>query len=75
MFILCFIKEIIMKKVFAAVMALAFVLSAGAAFAAKCTVDSVDGNKITVTCDKADGMKAGDEVTVKAKKGKALEGC
>jgi len=50
----------------------AFVLSAGAVFAAKCTVDSVDGNKMTVTCDKVD-VKAGDAVTVKAKKG--LEGC
>jgi hypothetical protein len=68
-----FIKEIIMKKVFAAVMVAAFVLSAGAAFAAKCTVDSVDGNKVTVTCDKAD-VKAGDAVTVKPAK-KGLEGC
>ena len=63
-----------MKKVFTAVMVAAFVLSAGAAFAAKCTVDSVDGNKVTVTCDKADGMKTGDAVTVKPAK-KGLEGC
>ncbi|MCL1980654.1 MAG: hypothetical protein FWG62_06225 [Proteobacteria bacterium] len=61
-----------MKKVGVAVMVAAFVLSAGAVFAAKCTVDSVDGNKMTVTCDKVDA-KAGDAVTVKAKKG--LEGC
>ncbi|MDR2550592.1 MAG: hypothetical protein LBD10_10390 [Desulfobulbus sp.] len=61
-----------MKKVGVAVMVAAFVLSAGAVFAAKCTVDSVDGNKVTVTCDKVD-VKAGDTVTVKAKK--ALEGC
>ncbi len=53
----------------------AFVFSAGAVFAAKCTVDSVDGNKVTVTCDKADDMKAGDAVTIKAAKGKKLEGC
>jgi len=61
-----------MKKVGVAVMVAAFVLSAGAVFAAKCTVDSVDGNKVTVTCDKVD-VKAGDAVTVKAKK--SLEGC
>lgn len=63
-----------MKKIVTAMMVLAFVLSAGAVFAAKCTIDSVDGNKVTVTCDKADGMKAGDSVTLKAAK-KGLEGC
>ena len=62
-----------MKKIIAAVVVSAFVLSAGAVFAAKCTVDSVEGNKVTVTCDKAD-VKAGDSVTVKAAK-KGLEGC
>ncbi|NLX17888.1 MAG: hypothetical protein GXY53_01200 [Desulfobulbus sp.] len=61
-----------MKKVGVALAVAAFVLSAGAVFAAKCTVDSVDGNKMTVTCDKVDA-KAGDKVTVKVKK--ALEGC
>lgn len=61
-----------MKKIGVSLMVAAFVLSAGAVFAAKCTVDSVDGNKMTVTCDKVD-VKAGDSVTVKAKKG--LEGC
>lgn len=62
-----------MKKILTAVVVSAFVLSAGAVFAAKCTVDSVEGNKVTVTCDKAD-VKAGDSVTVKAAK-KGLEGC
>jgi plastocyanin len=66
------IKENVMKKFGVAMMVAAFVLSAGAVFAAKCTVDSVDGNKMTVTCDKVD-VKAGDTVTVKAKK--SLEGC
>jgi hypothetical protein len=61
-----------MKKIVITMMAAAFVLSAGAVFAAKCTVDSVDGVKATITCDKAE-FKAGDTVTVKAKKG--LEGC
>jgi hypothetical protein len=71
--IIHFIKEIIVKKIVTAVMVAAFVLSAGAVFAAKCTVDSVDGNKVTVTCDKVD-VKAGDSVSVKAAK-KGLEGC
>ena len=62
-----------MKKIITAVVVSAFVLTAGAVFAAKCTVDSVEGNKVTVTCDKAD-VKAGDSVTVKAAK-KGLEGC
>ena len=62
-----------MKKIITAVVVSAFVFSAGAVFAAKCTVDSVEGNKVTVTCDKAD-VKAGDSVTVKAAK-KGLEGC
>jgi hypothetical protein len=61
-----------MKKVVIATMLTAFVLGAGAVFAATCKVDSVDGTKITATCDKVD-VKAGDSVTVKAKKG--LEGC
>jgi hypothetical protein len=64
-----------MKKIITAMMIAAFVFSAGSVFAAKCTVDSVDGMKITVTCDKDDGMKAGDAVTVRVKKGKKLEGC
>lgn len=63
-----------MKKIVTAVMVAAFVLSAGAVFAAKCTVDSIDGTKVTVTCDKADDLKVGDKVTVKAGK-KGLEGC
>ena len=64
-----------MKKIVITLMAAAFALSVGTAFAAKvkCTVDGVDGDKVTMTCDKADSLKAGDKVTVKAKK--ALEGC
>ena len=50
----------------------------GASFAAKvnCTVDGVDGDKVTMTCEKADTMKAGDKakVDVGGKK-KAGEGC
>nr|WP_320011667.1 hypothetical protein [uncultured Desulfobulbus sp.] len=64
-----------MKKIVITLMAAAFALSVGTAFAAKvkCTVDGVEGDKVTMTCDKADKLKAGDKVTVKAKK--ALEGC
>ncbi|WP_028581117.1 selenite/tellurite reduction operon protein ExtJ [Desulfogranum japonicum] len=66
-----------MKKVVSAVMVAAFVVSAGVAFAAsvKCTVDSVEGDKVTMTCEKADKLSAGDEVKVKASKKKAIEGC
>ena len=64
-----------MKKMVTVVMVVAFALSAGAAFAKdKCTVDSVDGDTVTMTC-KDTKMKAGDKVTVKAGKKKAVEGC
>ncbi len=59
-------------------MAVAFVMSASSVFAAKsvkCTVDAIEGDKVTMTCDKADSLKAGDKVSVKAKKKKAIEGC
>jgi len=63
-----------MKKIVVTLMVAAFALSAGAAFAAKskCTVDAVEGTKVTLTCDKVD-VKAGDSVTVKPSK--KLEGC
>lgn len=65
-----------MKKLIIAAMVAAFVLSSNLVMAAsvKCTVDSVDGDKVTMTCDGADKLKAGD--TVKVKAGKAgYEGC
>ena len=66
-----------MKKMVTVVMVVAFALSAGIAMAAtvKCTVDGVSGDKVTMTCKKADTLKAGDKVTVKAAKKKAIEGC
>jgi hypothetical protein len=69
--------EVIMKKIISLAMAAAFVVSASTVFAAsvKCTVDAVEGDKVTMTCDKADSLTAGDSVTVKAKKKKAIEGC
>ena len=57
-------------------MVIAFALSTGAAFAKteSCTVDSVAGDTVTMTC-KSTKMKAGDTVKVKAAKKKAIEGC
>lgn len=69
------------KKVLVSVMAAAFLMSTvavGFAAKVKCTVDSVDGDKVTMTCKKASKLKAGDKVSVKAKKSggkKAIEGC
>jgi hypothetical protein len=65
-----------MKKLVIAAMVAAFVMSSSMVMAADkvtCTVDSVDGDKVTMTCKNADKVKAGDAVEVKAKK--ALEGC
>lgn len=71
-------KETVMKKIVAAVMVAAFAAAAaGAALAAKaekCTVDAVDGDKVTITC-KETALKAGDKVEVKVKEDKAVEGC
>ncbi len=41
----------------------------------KCTVDKIEGDKVTMTCKGADKLKAGDKVKVKASKKKAIEGC
>jgi hypothetical protein len=66
-----------MKKLVTAVMVVAFALSSASivmAGTAKCTVDSVEGDKVTMTCEGAD-FKAGDTVKVKGGGKKALEGC
>ena len=66
------------KKITCLALALVFALStAGIGFAAKlkCTVDSVDGDKVTMTCDKADKLKADDKVKVTPPKSGAVEGC
>lgn len=67
------------KGLVALTLAMAMALgNAGAGFAAKvnCTVDAVDGDKVTMTCEKADKMKAGDKVKVStASKSGAVEGC
>ena len=66
-----------MKKLVTAVVVMAFALSAGVVMAAKvkCTVDSVEGNKVTMTCTDASSLKAGAAVEVKAGGKKAIEGC
>ncbi|MFZ5765971.1 MAG: selenite/tellurite reduction operon protein ExtJ [Thermodesulfobacteriota bacterium] len=66
------------KKLLTLALAAVFLAStASVSLAAKikCTVDSVEGDKVTMTCSGADDLKAGDNVEVKAKKGKAIEGC
>lgn len=66
------------KGIVSVVLALTFAVSTVAVAATvKCTVDSVDGDKVTMTCKKASKLKAGDSVKVKAKKagGAAIEGC
>ncbi len=65
-----------MKKLVTVVMVAAFALSAGSALAGSeaCTVDGVEGDKVTMTC-KGTALKAGDAVKVKAKKAAKVEGC
>lgn len=67
------------KKIASLALAVVFTLStAGLGFAAKlsCTVDSVDGDKVTMTCKKADKLAAGDKIKVSPPKKKgAIEGC
>jgi len=70
-------EEKVMKKIVTVAMVVAFALSAGSVFASTvhCKVDSVDGAKVTMTCKKAERLKAGDKVKVKVAKKKAIEGC
>ncbi len=70
------------KRIVSSVLAFCFVLGvAGTGMAAKvkCTVESVDGEKVILNCGKkADKFKAGDELkvpTAKKKGGAATEGC
>ena len=66
-----------MKKLIVATMVAAFVMSASMVMAAKvkCTVDTVQGEKVTMSCKKADKLKPGMKVEVKEKKKRAYEGC
>lgn len=67
------------KKIVSLAMAVVFALSvAGLGYAAKlkCTVDAVDGEKVTMTCKKASKLAPGDKVKVSPPKKKgAIEGC
>jgi len=66
------------KKIVSLALTMVFALStASLGFAAKlkCTVDAVEGEKVTMTCEKADKLKAGDKVKVSAKKKSTVEGC
>jgi hypothetical protein len=70
---------IMKKRMLSAALALFFVMAlAGSGVAAKlkCTVDSVEGEKVTMMCEKADKLKKGDKVKITPpKKGAAVEGC
>ncbi|HIP83463.1 MAG TPA: hypothetical protein EYH36_02120 [Desulfocapsa sulfexigens] len=65
------------KGIVSVVLVLTFAVSTVAVAAKlKCTVDSVEGDKVTMTCKKADKLKAGDKVKVSPPKGgSAIEGC
>jgi hypothetical protein len=60
-----------MKKIFAAALVAAFAAVGFAVAATECTVEAVDGAKVTVACEA--GVKAGDKVNMKA--GEATSAC
>ncbi len=67
-----------MKKIVVFAMVIAFGLcSAGMSFAAKikCTVEGVDGEKVTMTCQDADKLAPGAKVKVDMPKKGGIEGC
>ncbi|MEE4167137.1 MAG: hypothetical protein V2I35_14130 [Desulfocapsaceae bacterium] len=68
-----------MKKIVAGLCALFFIVSvAGVSVAArlKCTVEAVDGDTVTLTCEDADKLKKGDKLKISTPKGgAAIEGC
>lgn len=66
------------KAIVSVILVLTFAVSTVAVAAKlKCVVDSVEGDKVTMTCKKADKLKAGDKVKVSPPKGAgaAIEGC
>ncbi len=65
-------------RIAAAVLVLAFTIgTAGSVFAARvnCTVDAVEGDKVTMTCKEADKINVGDKAKVSTSKKGAVEGC
>ena len=67
------------KKMLSLAMAVAFMASTATvslAASVKCEVKSVSGDTVTLDCgSKANKLKAGQKVKVKAAKKKAIEGC
>ena len=66
------------KRILVAVMAMALTLGfCGAGFAAKlkCEITGVEGDKVTMTCEDAGKLKAGDKIKVSPPKKGAVEGC
>jgi len=68
-----------MKKTISTLLAIAFALSiAGTVYAAsgKCTVVSVEDNKVTLDCgSNAGDFPVGTDVKIKSDRKKAIEGC
>ncbi|MCB2180893.1 MAG: hypothetical protein KQH63_02570 [Desulfobulbaceae bacterium] len=68
-----------MKKLMSTLLAIAFVMTSaasGLAASAKCTVTSIEENKVILDCgSKADKFEAGSQVKIKSAKRKAIEGC
>lgn len=68
-----------MKKLIASLLAMAFVItSAGSVLASsgKCTVTSIDENKVVLDCGSSAGdFEVGSEVKIKSAKKKSIEGC
>ena len=66
------------KRIMVAVLAVALALgfsAAGIAAKLKCEVSGVEGDKVTMTCEDAGKLKAGDKVKVSPSKKGAVEGC
>jgi len=66
------------KKMVALAMAVVFAFcTVGVGFAArlKCTVDTVEGEKVMMTCKDADKLSPGDKLKVSATRKNAIEGC
>ncbi|WP_446009258.1 hypothetical protein [Candidatus Electrothrix sp.] len=70
-----------MKKILAALIVTAFAFCVGTAFArtVKCTIETVEKEKVTMTCKDmekvAEHYKAGDDIKMKKVKKKVVEGC
>lgn len=71
-------KGVFMKKIIIIAMTLAFVASAATGVMASrinCTVDSVEGYVVTMTCKSVDNLEVGTDVRLRVTAPKAIEGC